>query len=398
MEDMNMNQISDEEFMKQMEEGAFAEETEEVVSQEEPEKTSPVYPEQPEQDSVNTANDEDSKVAVKEEPKEDGEETAESEESAEDGNSEDTKTKDSDSEDDVLNSYLNQVSKVKANRQEIEFTNSEKLAQFDSMYQKAADYTKKTQKLSQFGKRISAMEELGMTDDQFNTMLDVLKGDEDAITSVLKGAGIDALELDTEKELDYTPHNYGKSELELTIEDAYSEIDSDDEGVVTRDVIANQFDERSRSQIVNGMTLPNGVKLSTKEIMIGIHEDVKNGEYQKVSPMMTKLKLQGDGSKSDIEYYIEAGAQYNRQKVYMAQQASKQADEAKQRAQAEAKLIADTKAKQAQRELASQDAEKRQSAAITQGTAGTSGSPDQLDTAKMSDEEFMKWMDSQMQG
>lgn len=346
--------------------------------------------EQPNADSTvdTTAEEEATETETTNEPETEEDKAAESQESTEEDNSKAEEVNEAKAEDDVLSTYLNTVSKVKANKTEIEFTNKEKLEQFDAMYQKAANYTKKTQKLSKFNKRISAMEELGMTDDQFNTMVDVLKGDKDAITSVIKGAGIDALEIDTEQELNYTPGNYGKSNVELDIEEAYAEIDADAEGVMTRGVISNQWDEKSRTQIVNGITLPSGKTLGPKEVMTELHKDIKNGMYNKVAPLMTKLKIADGGVKSDLDYYLQAGGQYAEQvanEQYVNQQAQQ---EAAQKKAAEAKVIADAKAKQAEQEKAKVEEQKRKDAAVTKTNAAVNNTVDYLDVEDMTDEEF----------
>jgi len=353
-------------------------------------------PEQPEQDSVTTATDDETTTETKEEPTEEVTEDADPDVTTEVDNSEVEEVKETNSEDDVLDKYLNTVSKVKANKSEVEFTNKEKLEQFDAMYQKAANYTKKTQKLAQYGKKISALEEAGVTDEQFNTMLDVLKGDKDAITAVIKQAGIDALDIDTEQELSYTPRDYGKSEIELEVEEAYSEIDSDPEGQVTRQVIASQWDYKSREHIVNGMTMPNGQTWSAKQIMTGIHEDVKSGTYNAVSGIATKLKIADGGTKSDIEYYLQAGGQYAQQQAYVAQEAQRAQDQERLRKEAEAQIIADAKAKQEANAKAKAEAEARQSAAVTQVNAGATNATDYLAVDKMTDDEFLAFMDKQI--
>ena len=396
---IDMDNMTDEEFEAYMNSDqldADVPPTEDEVAVPEEQVEEPVEPEQPEQDSVTTADDATTDDTKEEEPDTTTTEGADPEVVESNDNSETEVKPEVKPEDDVLSSYLNQVSKVKANKTEVEFTNQEKIEQFDAMYQKAANYTKKTQKLAQYGKRISAMEEAGITDTQFNTMLDVLKGDKDAITSVIKGAGIDALEIDTEQELNYTPSDYGKSNLELEVEEAYQEIDSDPEGVVTKQVISSQWDDKSREHIVNGMELPNGEKWTAKQIMTGLHEDVKTGVYDVVSGIATKLKIADGGTKSDIEYYVQAGGQYSQQQAYAAQQAQKQAEAEAMRKEAEAKLIVEAKAKQAEIDRAKAEAEKRQSAAVTQTNAGATNATDYLAVDKMTDDEFLAFMDKQI--
>lgn len=365
----------------------------------EEEVITPEATEQPNTDSENAAEEEVTTEAKEEDPKEDETEAAESTDETEGDKSEASEEVKTKSEDDVLSTYLETKTKVRGIGAEFEFSNKEKLETFDKVYAQAMDYTKKTQELAKHRKRISAMDELGITDDQFNTMLDVLKGDKDAITSVLKQTGVDAIDLDTEQELNYTPGNYGKSNVELDIKEAYETIDADPEGQITRNVIANQWDDASRDQMVSGMTLPNGKKLSTKELIAGLHEDVKKGKYNRVYPEAVKLQIADGGKKSILDYYIEAGAVVTTQDIQQ-EQAKQQAElVAKQKAEAEAKIIAEVKAKQKKEADAKADAEKRKAAGVTQTTPTTNSGTDYLaglDNPGLTDEEFMKLMEKQV--
>lgn len=184
--------------------------------------------------------------------------------------------------------------KIKANDKEFDLS----LDELKALAPKAMDYTKKMQEIAPWRKTISALKEQGLGETDVNLMIDVLKGDKNAIAEVLKRTGVDALELDDAKET-YVPNQYGKDENTQRIDDIISQISSDEEFKVTSEVVDNQWDSKSRTAMAQN-----------PDMILGLHADIKNGVYDKVSPIALKLKALDGGRLSDVEYYIEAGKQY----------------------------------------------------------------------------------------
>jgi lipopolysaccharide export system protein LptC len=92
-----------------------------------------------------------------------------------------------------------QKHKFKANGREYEFSDEEVREQFPKIFGQAMDYTKKMQALKPWRQSIDALESNGLSHEDVNLMIDVLKGDKDAVAAVLKRTGVDALELDVEQ-------------------------------------------------------------------------------------------------------------------------------------------------------------------------------------------------------
>jgi len=269
------------------------------------------------------------------------------------------------------------IHKFKANGQEFEFTVDEMKANFGKMFGQSMDYTKKMQTIAPWRKTISAMEENGITTDQINTVIDVLKGDKDAAAALLKQAGIDALDISDEKAEEYSPKNYGKSNEELELIDVLTSIDSDPEGTITQHVVSNQWDEASRAKLV-----------SDPKMIQALHSDVKNGVYDKVAPMAMKMKIYGDGSKTDLEYYMEAGSMYYADLEQQGKAAELQAKTKTKDAQANAKAVDDAKKADATRIATEQASEARKAAATTKTAGAAKGVVDYLDD---NDESFNEW-------
>ena len=268
-----------------------------------------------------------------------------------------------------------QIYKVKANGQEFDFNIDELL----KLAPKAMDYTKKTQELAKWRKTISALTEHNVGHDDVNLLIDVLKGDKNALASVMKRTGVDALELDTENVV-YTPKEYGKDATELAIQDVISKYEDDADFGITADVIANKLDEKSKSEF-----------FKDPKLIEALHEDVKAGDFKPVFAEMQKLKALDGGSRTDLEYYIAAGKQYHtRNDLAKLAQANAIAQATQKTAAekiADAAKIAEVKAQAAKREQAKQEAPAKKAAAPTKSKT-VNKVVDYLDD---SDEKYEEW-------
>lgn len=205
---------------------------------------------------------------------------------------------DSQSDDDVETESKTELYKIKASDMEIELS----LDELKALASKGMDYTKKTQTLAPWRKSISALQEAGLGDADVNLMIDVLKGDKNAIATVLNRTKVDPLELDTDK-VEYIPTQYGKDETQLAIEEIVGEISNDPEYMTTAKVVDEVWDSASRQQMA-----------SNPGLIRGLHEEIKMGRYEIVAPMAAKMKtmdmVRGNQTVSDLEYYQMAVDNY----------------------------------------------------------------------------------------
>lgn len=259
----------------------------------------------------------------------------------------------------------------KANGQDFNFTQEEINETFETVFGQAMNYTQKMQKIAPYRKMISALESEGVTHDQLNLALDALKGDKGAIKSLLEQNKLDAYDLTSEdgETAPYVPKNYGKDESTLEIEEITGTIRNDEEFRITSDVIDNQWDAGSRQQIV-----------SNPKMILGLHNDIKSGVYDKVAPVAMKMKVLDENSKSDIEYYMLAGQQL----------AQAIASEAKQKEGQDKvdELNADAQGAESEFDKATSEAARKRSANSTGARADRKGVIDYLDD---DDEAYDAW-------
>ena len=368
----DIENLSDEDFDKYMNdaiaEGGMVEEEEEVDGTEtEVEEDEVDTAEQPEDE--NESEDSDDNNDVDEEQVEETEEDSETEESAQDTVDEQPTEEETKPTEDT---HKVPTFRLKADGTEFELTENE-LKQLAS---KGMNYTKKMQDIKEYREHVSAIKEAALSKDDINLMIDVLKGDKDALATVMKRTGVDALDVDVDNST-YVPKNYGRNEVELDIEEVVETISRDPEYVTTKHIISSNWDKQSQMEFVK-----DPIKIKK------LHEDVKNGTFDQVVPMMLKKKALDGARKSDIEYYIEAGTDYYQNKAREAYNASViEAEKAKK--QADIKVV---KEQEAKRSVVTETASKRKAATMTKPKTAKRSIDDYLNTA-MSDDEFSKLME-----
>lgn len=265
--------------------------------------------------------------------------------------------------------------KVKANGTEFEFTDEELM----QLAPKAMNYTQKMQEIAPWRKTISALKDNDIGEDDINLMIDVLKGNKEAITEVVKKAGLDTMDIDTENN-SYERKQYGRSETELAIEDVVNTIAKDPEYKITQHVVDSQWDSNSRQKLAEN-----------PDMISGLHDDIKSGVFDQVSPMAMKMKVLDGAKKSDIDYYIEAGSQYYRDKQVREQAETlvlQESKEAEDKLLQEKKVVEDVKKREVKQTTVKKAANKRKAAAPTRKAAGKKDVIDYLDD---SDEKFDDW-------
>jgi hypothetical protein len=266
----------------------------------------------------------------------------------------------------------------KANGREFKFTQDEMLEQFPKIFGQAMDYTKKTQAMKPWRKTIDAIEQAKLGHEDINLMIDVMKGNKEAIAEVMKRTGVDSLEIDTENSK-YTPNDYGRDDKALAIKDIVEEISVDKEYEITHRVLSKEWDEKSFRKMTED---PDLIRL--------LHVDVKTGMFDKVQPIADKIKVFDRGSKSDLEYYRLASielAQQQQEANRVAYEAERQKQERAARLAKQVEIDRVKKTQERQKEVAVKAVE-RKAATPTTRKVPTSKVVDYLDN---SDEAFEEW-------
>ena len=265
----------------------------------------------------------------------------------------------------------------KANGKDYEFTSEEIVEQFPKMFGKAMDYTKKMQSIKPWRKTIDALQGAELGHEDVSLMIDVLKGDKEAINEVLKRTGVDTLELNAEDASAYEAKDYGRDEAALDISDVIKDIQNDAEYATTHNILSNEWDDSSWATISDN---PEMIKL--------LHTDVQSGMYETLQPIAEKLKVFGGASKSDLDYYKEAAQQYYQKSNHQnAQQQQEPAPKQKPVEEKPVDKIAEAKSQSAKRAKTKTASTKRKAAA----PAKNNKADKVVDYLDESDENFDDW-------
>jgi len=384
----NMTDAEFEEFMRTAEDGP-----DEVV---EVESADDSISEDTTEESVDTEDEDDSSLEQSEEASDDESEQPDAdsdEEQIDDENSEDEESDDDTEEESEVDESTDETSdeqpaevntedkpetqtyRVRADGEDFELTVDELV----KLAPKAFNYVKKTQEIAPWRKTISALKEANIGHDDVNLMISALQGDKGAIAEVFKKNKLDPLELDTEN-TSYVPKEFGKSETELDLQEVLNGISKDPEYTKTQSVLSSEWDDASWNTLVESVKDPSKRLRNGQTYIEGLHTDIKTGMYDKVAPVMKKLKMFDGAQKSDFDYYIEA-SKVVMQELSKPQQENKLVDEDK---------IKTVKRQTEQRQAVKSNSKKRKAATLVKSSAGKKDVIDYLDD--MNDADFEKEM------
>ena len=160
------------------------------------------------------------------------------------------------------------------------------------LMQMGANYTKKMQLMAPLKKAAESLSRADIKEDDLNFLIDVHKGDKEAIKKLLTKHNVDPMELDLDS-TNYVPKNNIVSDEDVE----YSNILDDvrDSLPKIQEIITNTWDTRSKEALLKD---PN--------LMRALHEEIAIGRFDNVQAQLEIEKTFGRyKGKSDVEAYID---------------------------------------------------------------------------------------------
>ena len=179
--------------------------------------------------------------------------------------------------------------KIKANGKEFEMT----LDELKQTASKGMDYLKKTTALKPYRTMIAAMEENKVSPEDINLLIDLKKGNKEAIAKLIKENEVDVYDLPEAN--DYKPQEYRQSETALEMKEVLSTISKDAEFSRTSEIYA-AFDDQTKAFLNED---PSRI--------VGLHNDIKTGVFDKVFPLAEKKAMIDGYNAPFLQYYLQAG-------------------------------------------------------------------------------------------
>ena len=179
--------------------------------------------------------------------------------------------------------------KIKANGKEFEMT----LDELKQTASKGMDYLKKTTALKPYRTMIAAMEENKVSPEDINLLIDLKKGNKEAIAKLIKENEVDVYDLPEAN--DYKPKEYRQSETALDMKEVLNTISKDTEFSRTSEIYA-AFDDQTKAFLNED---PSRI--------VGLHNDIKTGVFDKVLPLAEKKAMIDGYNAPFLQYYLQAG-------------------------------------------------------------------------------------------
>lgn len=228
-------------------------------------------------------------VAAEEDEESNDDDSDEEEESDE----EDDEDSEDDDEIDYEAFYKALTAPIQMAGKKLSFSNPEEIV---TLMQKGAGFDKNLAKMGKFKRHFEVLEQNELLDDStLNTIVDVAKGDVQALKTFIDANDIDIYELLGMEESKYTPKKHVKSAEEFEASEKENEIKSLSGYSDIQTLVEEEWDDESRS-----------IVLSDKDAAQGIIELVKSGQHDAVMAEAEKVKILASGDLTDIKAYATA--------------------------------------------------------------------------------------------
>ena len=162
-----------------------------------------------------------------------------------------------------------------------------------SLMQMGANYTKKMQLMAPMKKVVQSLDNAKIDEQELNFLIDVSKGDKEAIKQLLIKHKIDPLEIDLDGDNTYSPKNNIASDEDVEFNDTLMDIH--DSLPKIQEILNNTWDDNSKKAI-----------LKDPRLMRALHEEVQMGRFDEVQKRLEAEKTFGRyKGVSDVNAYID---------------------------------------------------------------------------------------------
>lgn len=176
--------------------------------------------------------------------------------------------------------YKQVMAPFKANGKTIELKDTSELMQ---LVQQGANYTRKMQDIAPHRKVLMMLENNGLLDqDKLSYLIDLDKRNPDAIKKLVKDAGINPMEIDTDEASAYQASNHSVTDEEASFRTTLDDLRSAPDGQATLNLIHNGWDQASKE-----------VLWKNPDILTTIHQQRESGVYDRISTEVERQKMLG---------------------------------------------------------------------------------------------------------
>ena len=173
-----------------------------------------------------------------------------------------------------------------------------------SLMQMGANYTRKMQKLAPMRRAAESLSKAGISDKDLSFLIDLHKGNKEAIKKLLKNNNLDITDIDFDEESKYQ-ENYNNlaTDEDLNFQDAI--MDSSPENLSKMRDILDSWDADSRQKVLKD---PNLIR--------GLDWEISSGRFEKIKERLDSERTFGRYKDyTDLQAYIALAQQYEQQQA-----------------------------------------------------------------------------------
>lgn len=176
--------------------------------------------------------------------------------------------------------FYNQIMKpFKANGKMIELRSPEEAV---GLMQMGANYTRKLQEIAPHRKTLIMLQNNGLDHDKLSFLIDLDKGDPEAVKKFIKDRGIDPLDIDTSTDPAYLGGNHQVTDEEVAFRTVLEELRSTPEGSATLKEVNDRWDTASKELL-----------WKHPDLLEVIQEQRSNGVYDAISAEIDRRRTLG---------------------------------------------------------------------------------------------------------
>lgn len=176
--------------------------------------------------------------------------------------------------------YQKIMAPFKANGKTMEVKSPEEAIQ---LMQMGANYTRKMQELQPHRKTLMMLENNGLMDPaKLSYLIDLEKGNPEAIKKLLKDSKFDVLSVNLDEESTYQQGNHAVSDDEVNFKTTVRELNSNATGTETLNVINQTWDQASKE-----------VLWTNPDVMVHIHQQRESGVYARITSEVERRRTLG---------------------------------------------------------------------------------------------------------
>ena len=179
-----------------------------------------------------------------------------------------------------------------------------------SLMQMGANYTKKMQVIAPMKKQVESLNKANISEEDLNFLIDIHKGDKEAIKKLLEKHKVDPLELDMEG-INYVPNKNIVSDEDIEFSNTLDDISESIPKI--QEILNKQWDSKSKKML-----------FENPRLLQGLHEEIQMGRFDQLQQQLELEKTLGRyKGKTDLEAYIDLATKAAAQQQAQQEQLSR---------------------------------------------------------------------------